>query len=185
VNGLSKLAFAGTTREDIQLHYEARDRCAESPAEISQGLHGRNPDRNGKNGTNVASEHYDSVPDLLPTAKSLAGGLPLSAVVGRAEIMDSSGLGGTFEGNPLALVVRDRETRERAKQETGEILKMVCKGGVIVLSAGTYGNVMRFLPPLVMNDKELEEGLDVIEGCLKAVNESSAIMAGKNQLKIF
>jgi 4-aminobutyrate aminotransferase/(S)-3-amino-2-methylpropionate transaminase len=190
----------------------------------------------GRTGRMFASEHYDFVPDLLLTAKSLAGGLPLSAVVGRAEIMDSpgvGGLGGTFGGNPLALasahavlelieqeglleraeeigsqieerakcwavryplvgdvrrlgamvaieLVRERATREPAKKETGEILKMACKQGVIVLSAGTYGNVMRFLPPLVMTDSELEEGLDVIERCLSAVNESLAVTVGKN-----
>jgi 4-aminobutyrate aminotransferase / (S)-3-amino-2-methylpropionate transaminase / 5-aminovalerate transaminase len=190
----------------------------------------------GRTGRMFASEHYDFVPDLLLTAKSLAGGLPLSAVIGRAEIMDSpglGGLGGTFGGNPLALaaahavldvvekevlleraeeigarietrakswaerfplvgevrrlgamvgieLVRDRETREPAKKETAEVLKMSCKEGVIVLSAGTYGNVIRFLPPLVMKDEELEEGLAVVERCLEAVSEALATMTAKS-----
>jgi 4-aminobutyrate aminotransferase/(S)-3-amino-2-methylpropionate transaminase len=182
----------------------------------------------GRTGRMFASEHYDFVPDILLTAKSLADGLPLSAVVGRAEVMDSpalGGLGGTFGGNPLALaaahavldlmesegllaradaigtriedrlgkwatisplvgqirrlgamvgveLVRDRQTREPATKEAAEFVKMACKRGVIVISAGTYGNVIRFLPPLVISDAELDEGLDVLEQCLREINPS-------------
>ncbi len=63
-------------------------------------------------------------------------------------------------------LTRDGETREPATKETAEFVKIACQRGVIVISAGTYGNVVRFLPPLVMSDAELLEGLDVLEQCL-------------------
>jgi 4-aminobutyrate aminotransferase / (S)-3-amino-2-methylpropionate transaminase / 5-aminovalerate transaminase len=182
----------------------------------------------GRTGKMFACEHYDFVPDILLTAKSLAGGVPLSAVVGRADIMDSpgpGGLGGTFGGNPLALaaadavlnllekddllmraeaigrriemraktwssrfplvgnirrlgamvgleLVRDRETREPAKKETSNIVAMAASEGVILIPAGTYGNVIRFLPPLVISDAELDEGLDVVERCVEVLNRT-------------
>ncbi len=172
----------------------------------------------GRTGKMFACEHSDFVPDLLLTSKSLAGGLPLAAVIGRAEIMDSpipGGLGGTFSGNPLALaaaqavldvierdglleraerigeriearakqwaarypfvgdvrrlgamvgveLVRDRETREPARSETSEIISDALAHGLIILPAGTYGNIVRFLPPLVISDQALDEGLDVL-----------------------
>ena len=184
----------------------------------------------GRTGRMFASEHYDFVPDILLTAKSLADGLPLSAVVGRWEIMDSpepGGLGGTFSGNPLALaaahavldllesegllaraeaigtriedrlrkwanssplvgqirrlgamvgveLVRDGQTREPATKETAEFVKGASKRGVIVISAGTHGNVVRFLPPLIVSDAELDEGMDVLEQCLKDIDPSFA-----------
>ena len=180
----------------------------------------------GRTGRMFASEHYDFVPDILLAAKSLADGFPLSAVVGRAEVMDSpglGGLGGTFGGNPVALaaahavldliesegllaraeaignriedrlrkwatisplvgqirrlgamvgveLVRDSETLEPATKEAAELVKMACQRGVIVISAGTYGNVIRFLPPLVISDAELDEGLDVLEQCFKTIH---------------
>jgi 4-aminobutyrate aminotransferase / (S)-3-amino-2-methylpropionate transaminase / 5-aminovalerate transaminase len=182
----------------------------------------------GRTGRMFASEHYGFVPDILLAAKSLADGLPLSAVVGRAEIMDSpglGGLGGTFGGNPVALaaahavldllesegllaraevigiriedrlrkwaatsslvgdirrlgamvgveLVRDGQSREPATKEASEFVKMACQRGVIVITAGTYGNVIRFLPPLVISDAELDEGLDVLEQCFKAIHPS-------------
>lgn len=182
----------------------------------------------GRTGRMFACEHYDFVPDILLTAKSLADGLPLSAVVGRAEVMDSpglGGLGGTFSGNPLALaaaqavldilesedlfpraeaigirieerlkkwahrsplvgqirrlgamvaveLVGDGVTRKPATQEAAELVRMACQRGVIVITAGTYGNVIRFLPPLVISDAELDEGLDVLEECFGAINPS-------------
>jgi 4-aminobutyrate aminotransferase/(S)-3-amino-2-methylpropionate transaminase len=69
-------------------------------------------------------------------------------------------------------LVRDRQTREPATKEAAEFVKMACKRGVIVISAGTYGNVIRFLPPLVISDAELDEGLDVLEQCLREINPS-------------
>jgi 4-aminobutyrate aminotransferase/(S)-3-amino-2-methylpropionate transaminase len=179
----------------------------------------------GRTGKLFASEHSGFVPDLLVTSKSLAGGFPLAAVIGRAEIMDSpgpGGLGGTFSGNPVALaaaqavldtieregllaradaiglqierraqkwatqypfvgdirrlgamtgieLVRDRDSRTPANSETTDIVGRAQANGVLILSAGTYGNVLRFLPPLVISDAELQEGLDVIAECFADV----------------
>lgn len=179
----------------------------------------------GRTGRLFACEHDGLEPDLLLTAKSLAGGLPLAAVVGRAELMDApgvGGLGGTYGGNPLACaaalavldlfasghliaraetigarieaaarrwygmcpaigdirrqgamvgieLVQDRETRKPAKAETSEIVRLACERGVILISAGTFGNVIRFLTPLVITDDELDEGLNVLERCFKEV----------------
>ena len=185
----------------------------------------------GRTGRTFACEHYDFVPDILLTAKSLAAGVPLAAVVGRADVMDSPGpgsLGGTFTGNPLALaaahavldllerdgllaraeaigasiearargwadrypllghirrlgamvgleLVRDRQTREPAKAETKELVALACQRGVILIPAGTYGNVIRFLAPLTISDTELDEGLDVLDDCFETLNQSLAI----------
>ncbi|GLW08407.1 aspartate aminotransferase family protein [Microtetraspora sp. NBRC 13810] len=176
-----------------------------------------------RTGDLFACEDEGIVPDLICTAKGIAGGLPLAAVTGRAELMDSvhvSGLGGTFGGNPLAceaalgvfetierddLVGRARHIgsvmlpRLRALAERSELvgdvrgrgamiaIELVRPGtkepdpvataavarrchaeGLLVLTAGTYGNVLRFLPPLVMPDHLLEEGLGILE---KAITE--------------
>ncbi|TDC15613.1 4-aminobutyrate--2-oxoglutarate transaminase [Streptomyces sp. 8K308] len=166
-----------------------------------------------------ASEHEGLVPDLITTAKGIAGGLPLAAVTGRAEIMDAAhvgGLGGTYGGNPVAcaaalgaietmreldLPARARRIEEVMKPRLlemaakhpaiGEVrgrgamlaielvrpgtkdpdpaataaLAKACHGeGLLVLTTGTYGNVLRFLPPLVIGEELLREGLDVLEG---------------------
>ncbi len=171
-----------------------------------------------RTGAWFASEHENVVPDLVTTAKGIAGGLPLAAVTGRAELMDTvhtGGLGGTYGGNPVACAAalasiqtmreldlagaaRDIEKlmveRLRAMQSrhaaigdirgrgamiavelvkpgttepdaalTGQIAKACHAAGVVVLTAGTYGNVLRFLPPLVIGHALLSEGLDVIE----------------------
>ena len=171
-----------------------------------------------RTGAWFASEHENVVPDLVTTAKGIAGGLPLAAVTGRAELMDTvhtGGLGGTYGGNPVACAAalasiqtmreldlagaaRDIETimvdRLGAMQSrhaaigdirgrgamiavelvkpgttepdaalTGQIAKACHAAGVVVLTAGTYGNVLRFLPPLVIGHDLLSEGLDVIE----------------------
>jgi 4-aminobutyrate aminotransferase/(S)-3-amino-2-methylpropionate transaminase len=165
-----------------------------------------------------ASEHENLEPDLITTAKGIAGGLPLAGVTGRAEIMDSvhpSGLGGTYGGNPVACAAAigairtmkemdlsaralkieklmvDRLKKMQSKfnvigdirgrgamiaiemikpgslEPNSDITTAVAKGchseGVLVLTAGTYGNVIRFLPPLTMNDELILEGLDVVE----------------------
>jgi 4-aminobutyrate aminotransferase/(S)-3-amino-2-methylpropionate transaminase len=179
----------------------------------------------GRTGKMFAVEHSGVRPDLVILAKSLAAGLPLSAVVGRAEVMDApqeGALGGTYPGNPVALAsamavldafedgvllqrsreigkkirdrfsllarsvdligdvrglgsmiaiefVRDRSSKEPAKGEVGEILKLAAERGVLVLSAGVDGNCIRFLAPLVITDEQLEEALDVLEGCVKEV----------------
>jgi 4-aminobutyrate aminotransferase/(S)-3-amino-2-methylpropionate transaminase len=168
-----------------------------------------------------ASEHFGIVPDLVVTAKGIADGLPLSAVTGRAEIMDAphvGGLGGTYGGNPLACVAAlaaiesyveddllaragqigdiltarlrtmaeadprigdvrghgamiaaefvDPATGEPDAALTARIAKESIAQGVIVLTCGTYGNIIRFLPPLTISDGLLNEGLDVVENAL-------------------
>ena len=175
-----------------------------------------------RTGTMFASEQFGIVPDLVTTAKGIAGGLPLSAVTGRAEIMDSSqvgGLGGTYGGNPIACAaaLATIETYEqddlasRARQlgdilqrrltelkasdprigdvrgrgammaielvnpETGapdaaltsRVAAAVIRQGVLVLTCGTWGNVIRFLPPLAISDELLNEGLDVVGKAIK------------------
>jgi len=176
-----------------------------------------------RTGDLFAVQHEGVVPDLIVTAKGIAGGLPLAAVTGRAEIMDAphvGGLGGTYGGNPLAcaaalavietveqdgLVDRAREigkamterlTRlQEADPRIGEVrgrgamiaVELVQPGtttadadltrriaahcharGLIVLTCGTYGNVLRFLPPLAMPDHLLAEGLDVLAEVFEA-----------------
>jgi 4-aminobutyrate aminotransferase/(S)-3-amino-2-methylpropionate transaminase len=170
-----------------------------------------------------ACEHEGVVPDLITTAKGIAGGLPLAAVTGRAEIMDavhSGGLGGTYGGNPVACAaalgaietmeaedlpgkarrigeimlprlqklaetyptiaeVRGRGamiaieltkpgTLEPAPATAGAVAAACHKQGLIVLTCGTFGNVLRFLPPLVIGEDLLEEGLDIIENAFAA-----------------
>jgi len=178
----------------------------------------------GRTGKLFASEHYDLVPDIIVTAKSLAGGFPLAAVTGRAEVMDApqaGGLGGTYGGNPLACaaalavidameaedlavravrmgeqirsrfcrwatefeaigdvrglgammaleLVRDRESKTPNPELTQAVLSAAMRRGLILLAAGTYGNIIRLLAPLTTPEPVLEEGLDVLEQSLKA-----------------
>lgn len=180
----------------------------------------------GRTGRMFACEHYGIEPDLLVTAKSLGGGLPLSAVTGKAEIMDHTGpgsLGGTFGGNPLACeaalafldtlesedlctraqalgerfrcravdwqrsfpmigdirglgamqameLVQSRESRVPAAEETRLLVEHCYRRGVILITAGTYGNVARVLMPLVISDAEFDEALEVVEKSLSAVS---------------
>ncbi|GAA4048810.1 4-aminobutyrate--2-oxoglutarate transaminase [Nonomuraea soli] len=174
-----------------------------------------------RTGDLFACEDEGVVPDLICTAKGIAGGLPLAAVTGRAEIMDKvhvGGLGGTYGGNPLAcqaalavletieaedLVARARRigeimlprleamksrfpiigdvrgrgamiaielvepgTKTPNAAATQALVKACHAEGLLVLTAGTYGNVLRFLPPLVMPEHLLEEGLGILEKAL-------------------
>jgi 4-aminobutyrate aminotransferase/(S)-3-amino-2-methylpropionate transaminase len=183
----------------------------------------------GRTGKMFASEHYGIEPDLIVTAKSLGGGLPLGAITGRAEIMDApgpGGLGGTFAGNPLSCaaanavldefekgdlferaesigqrfekrarewkqrfeligdarglgamraleLVKSRETREPAAEETKKITRYCYEHGLITITAGSYGNVIRVLVPLVVTDQQMDEGLDVLEAALASVCEKT------------
>jgi 4-aminobutyrate aminotransferase/(S)-3-amino-2-methylpropionate transaminase len=180
----------------------------------------------GRTGKLWAVEHTGVVPDILIAAKSLAGGLPLSSVTGRAEVMDAAGpggLGGTFGGNPVAVaaalavldqmesgapyaraeaigrafaaraerwrarfplvgdtrgvgamcaieLVKDRATKEPAKDATTAVSEGCYRRGLVTITAGTYGNVIRTLMPLVITDAELEEGFDVLEAALAEVS---------------
>jgi 4-aminobutyrate aminotransferase / (S)-3-amino-2-methylpropionate transaminase / 5-aminovalerate transaminase len=174
-----------------------------------------------RTGAMFACEHEGIEPDLICIAKGIADGLPLSAVTGRAEIMDAphnSGLGGTYGGNPLACaaalatldtieadgllerarqierLMKDRlqslqasddrigdvrgrgamiavefvnpDTAEPDAKLTNALAAAAHAAGVIVLTAGTFGNVFRFLPPLSISDELLNEGLDVLTGLL-------------------
>ncbi|WP_309619704.1 aminotransferase class III-fold pyridoxal phosphate-dependent enzyme, partial [Salinibacterium sp.] len=176
----------------------------------------------GRTGTLFASEHDGVVADLMVTAKALAGGLPLSAVTGRTELMNAvhtGGLGGTYAGNPLACaaalgvfealedgtllahatiiesVVRARleplldsvdvvaELRGRGAmlaiefadpvtlEPRADIAKAVAAAchaaGVLVLVCGTFGNVIRLLPPLVIGVELLEDGLGVLTAAIE------------------
>jgi 4-aminobutyrate aminotransferase/(S)-3-amino-2-methylpropionate transaminase len=179
----------------------------------------------GRTGKFFAIEHYGIEPDLLLTAKSLGGGLPIAAVTGRAEIMDAPGVGGlgsTFAGNPLSCaaalasiemmqhgglleratamgkhfaakargwqqkwpmvgdvralggmcaleLVRNPETREPADTETKDLAHYCYEHGLITITAGTYGNVMRILVPFSITDEQFDEGLQVLEAGIASV----------------
>jgi 4-aminobutyrate aminotransferase/(S)-3-amino-2-methylpropionate transaminase len=170
-----------------------------------------------------AVNHEGVIPDIITTAKGLAGGMPLAAVTGRAELMNAvheGGLGGTYGGNPVAAVaalaslrtMRDRNLLERAREIGATLLAQLTslkqdvaiigdvrgrgamiaielvepgtknpnaaaakaivsycnERGVIALSCGTFGNVIRLLPPLVISDEQLADGFDVLAGAVRA-----------------
>ncbi|WP_324789323.1 4-aminobutyrate--2-oxoglutarate transaminase [Streptomyces sp. H51] len=171
-----------------------------------------------RTGRMFACEHEGVQPDLITTAKGLAGGLPLGAVTGRAELMDAvpaGGLGGTYSGNPVACEaalgvfeeIEEHDLLERAREIgdtmlehlsaladthevigdvrgrgamvavelverhgdrvpapdlTARIARRCHENGLLVLTAGSYGNVLRFLPPLSIPDALLEEGLAIL-----------------------
>jgi 4-aminobutyrate aminotransferase/(S)-3-amino-2-methylpropionate transaminase len=164
-----------------------------------------------------AVEHEGMEPDMIISAKGIAGGLPLAAVTARAEIMDSShvgGLGGTYGGNPIACAaalaviatIEEEKLVERAAhvgtilsetlhalqakypiigevrgrgammaielvyagtkdpnpEAMAKIIKYCQSKGVLILTAGTYGNVIRFLPPVVITDELLKDALAIL-----------------------
>jgi 4-aminobutyrate aminotransferase / (S)-3-amino-2-methylpropionate transaminase / 5-aminovalerate transaminase len=181
----------------------------------------------GRAGRWFAIEDEDVRPDIITSAKSLGGGLPISAISGRADLMDAvhvGGLGGTYGGNPVAAaaalavldvierdgllersraigerirtrfarmaerhaligdvrgrgamnaieLVTDRAAKTPADAATGAAARRCLENGVLVLTAGTYGNVIRLLPPLMIDEALLDEGLDVLED---AIAESSS-----------
>jgi 4-aminobutyrate aminotransferase len=169
-------------------------------------------------------EHSGIKADVVAMAKGLAGGLPLSAITGRADVMDASnpgGLGGTYAGNPVACaaahavldaieeerlcdranaigkiildrchqikarsnlncvgdvrglgamcaieLVKDTASAEPAPQLTQALMKVASENGLILLSCGTYGNVIRFLVPLTASDQIVRDGMDIFETSL-------------------
>jgi len=173
----------------------------------------------GRTGKFLAIEHWGVEPDLVTMAKSLAGGMPLSSVTGREEMMNKphvGGLGGTYAGNPLSCraalavleilvedgllqraeelgrklrqrlealrkeheiigevrgkgpmlgmeLVRDRETKEPAADEAKKLVSLCYEKGLVILSCGNFGNVVRTLMPLVITDEQLEKGLGILE----------------------
>ena len=175
----------------------------------------------GRTGSLFSMEQFEVEPDLITLAKSIAGGLPLSGVVGRSEIMDSAhvgGIGGTFGGNPVSCaaalavldIMEDERLPERALEIGKEIKEMInilkkhvpwnsevrglgamqgisiiddqgnpdkehayrihqnaLKNGLVMITAGTYGNIIRTLMPLVITEEELEESLEILSSALK------------------
>ena len=180
----------------------------------------------GRTGKLWAIEHSGVVPDMITTAKSLGAGMPISAVVGRAELMDAphpGGLGGTYSGNPLACVaareaidaiatpeflarstalgermrtrleaiqrahpaligdvrgvgsmlvmeiVQDPTAKTPWMEGTAAITAATLQRGVITIRSGLHSNCVRFLPPLVISDAELDEALDVVADAVAEV----------------
>ncbi|HVD76483.1 MAG TPA: 4-aminobutyrate--2-oxoglutarate transaminase [Vicinamibacteria bacterium] len=184
----------------------------------------------GRTGKLFAIEHSGIAPDLLTTAKALGAGMPISAVTGRAEIMDSAhlgGIGGTYGGSPVACaaalaavemirkpgflqraervgeimreamegwkarwplvgdvrgvgamrlleLVRDRRTKEPAPEETLAVIKHAVTRGLMVIRAGLYSNCVRLLPPLIIGDEPLHEGLAVLAAAIGHAQEAAA-----------
>lgn len=180
-----------------------------------------------RTGKLFAMQHHDVTADLITMAKGLAGGIPLAAVTGRADIMDAAnpgGLGGTYGGNPLGIaaahavldIIEDedlcgralllggrlRQRLESLRDDVPEIIDVRGPGlmnavefndvttgapsaafanavraealerGLILLTCGVFGNVIRFLPPITIEDETFGEGLDVLEASIRAVQKS-------------
>lgn len=179
----------------------------------------------GRTGHMFAMDYYGIEADITTVAKSLAAGMPLSAVVGKKEIMDSvhaSGIGGTYNGNPVACeaalavfdifetedllgrakklgeklqvilqglkdkhpligdvrgvgpmmaieLVHDRKDKTPAPDKAKALVKYCLERNLIILACGTYGNVIRFLMPLVITDEQLEQGMHLVDNGLTAI----------------
>jgi 4-aminobutyrate aminotransferase/(S)-3-amino-2-methylpropionate transaminase len=183
----------------------------------------------GRTGKFLSIEHSGVIPDIVTMAKSIGSGLPISAITGKAEMMDAphlGGIGGTYSGSPIAVVaayetvkaintpefldrathvgntivsrltamsekfpvigdirglgamlvvefVKDRKTKEPDMDFAMAVIKKAVANGVILIRAGLYTNCIRFLPPIVITDEQLNEGLDVIEAAIQdVINES-------------
>lgn len=178
-----------------------------------------------RTGKYFAIDHFEVVPDLITISKSMGAGVPISGVIGRAEIMEAADvgeLGGTYSGSPLGCraaltvldiiesenlnvraqkigaratqkmkelaerypcigdirglgamcaieIVKDRQSKTPDKEGVGKIVKAAGERGLMLLSAGLYGNVIRFLMPLTITDDQLEEGLHILEEAFEAV----------------
>jgi 4-aminobutyrate aminotransferase / (S)-3-amino-2-methylpropionate transaminase / 5-aminovalerate transaminase len=189
-----------------------------------------------RTGKYFAIEHFGVEPDLITISKSMGAGVPISGVIGRAEIMDASDvgeLGGTYSGSPLGCraaltvldiiesenlneraqkigtratekmielaerfdsigdvrglgamcameIVKDRHSKTPDKESVGKIVKAAGERGLMLLSAGLYGNVIRLLMPLTITDEQLEEGLQILEESFEAVYlNDSAVSVGR------
>jgi 4-aminobutyrate aminotransferase/(S)-3-amino-2-methylpropionate transaminase len=182
----------------------------------------------GRTGKYFAIDHWGVAPDILTLAKSFAGGMPLSAVVGRAEMMNAShvgGLGGTYSGNPISCraalavleilyedklleqsvnlgdtlwqrftamqeryeiigevrgkgamlameLVEDRVSKKPATEKAKALVSRCFEKGLVLLSCGNYGNVIRTLMPLVITDEQLDRGLAILEESLAEISSS-------------
>lgn len=186
----------------------------------------------GRTGAWWVVDHYGLEPDLITSAKALSSGFPLSAVIGKAEVMDKIApgqLGSTFGGNPVSCaaalatlaVIEDEGLLERAKEigvvatdklkslqkelpKIGDVrglgamiglefitgpdktpnpeaaqavLEHARADGLLLLTTGTYSNVIRLLPPIRMSDAELSEGLEKLERAIRAVLEPVTVGA--------
>jgi 4-aminobutyrate aminotransferase/(S)-3-amino-2-methylpropionate transaminase len=182
----------------------------------------------GRTGKMFAIEHWNVEPDIIILAKSLAAGMPLSAVVGRKEIMNSvhiGGLGGTYSGNPIAcraaLAVLEifkeenllqkaeiisqkleekinrwqkkfkivgkshgigamrsfelvnEKTGEPAKETAREFIDLCYRKGLVILTSGKFGNIIRMLMPLVITDEQLEKGFNIIGESLQILTKNT------------
>jgi 4-aminobutyrate aminotransferase/(S)-3-amino-2-methylpropionate transaminase len=181
----------------------------------------------GRTGKMFAIEHWGVEPDMITMAKSFAGGMPLSAVIGRAELMNKphvGGLGGTYSGNPISCraalavmeilqkdgllqrsvalgeelekrftalqdevelvgdvrgkgpmlaleLVEDRETKKPATDKAKTIVSRCYEKGLVLLSCGQYGNVIRTLMPLVITDEQLDKGMGILEESLREISK--------------
>jgi 4-aminobutyrate aminotransferase / (S)-3-amino-2-methylpropionate transaminase / 5-aminovalerate transaminase len=181
----------------------------------------------GRTGKVFACEHMGVIPDMITTAKSLGAGFPISAVIGRADIMDAphlGGVGGTYGGSPVACVaaiealktisspaflertrqigdkivqmatvwqkkyacvgdvrglgamnliefVKDKKSKTPDADFTLEVIKEAVAHGVMVIRAGLYSNCIRLLPPLVITDAQLEEGMAVLEAAIAKIQQ--------------
>jgi len=170
-----------------------------------------------------ACEHFDLVPDLMTMAKGIASGMPLSAVVGKAEIMDSAApgrIGGTYGGNPVACasalatidlmekedmtgrsaevggtivsrlealqqqhpqlgdiralgsmvaveLVKDPDTKTPFKEAVPVIIEECFNRGLLVMGAGIFGNVIRFLAPIAITNEQLDKGMSIFAEALE------------------
>ena len=179
----------------------------------------------GRTGKFLAIEHSGVIPDIVTMAKSIGSGLPISAITGKAEIMDAphlGGIGGTYSGSPIAVAaayetvkaintpeflnrathvgntivsrltamsekfscigdirglgamlvvefVKDRKTKEPDMDFAMAVIKKAVSNGLILIRAGLYTNCIRFLPPIVITDEQLHEGMDVIEQAIADV----------------
>jgi 4-aminobutyrate aminotransferase/(S)-3-amino-2-methylpropionate transaminase len=181
----------------------------------------------GRTGKYFAMEHHGIAPDVTSVAKSLGGGMPISGVVGRSEIIDApqvGGTGGTYGGNPLSCraalavlesfeqdgllgkgrllgekleqrfiswmgkyeiigeqrglgpmraleLVTDREKKTPAMAQAKALVKYCVDRGLLLLSCGTHGNVIRTLMPLVITDEQLERGLAIMEEGFREISQ--------------
>jgi 4-aminobutyrate aminotransferase / (S)-3-amino-2-methylpropionate transaminase / 5-aminovalerate transaminase len=184
----------------------------------------------GRTGKLFAIEHTGIVPDMVVSAKSIGAGMPISAVTGRAEMMDAphpGGIGGTYGGNPLACVaaieaikilksadfllraievgniihetmqlwktkydiigdvrgvgamqlvefVKDRQTKTPDMEVAMEVIKDAINHGLILIRAGLYSNCIRLLPPIVITNEQLTEGLAVLESAIARAQQKRA-----------
>lgn len=178
-----------------------------------------------RTGKYFAIDHFDVVPDLITVSKSMGAGVPISGVIGRAEIMnavEAGEIGGTYAGSPLGCraaltvldiiesenlndraqkvgsrviekmnllaerfdcigdvrglgamcameIVQDRQSKSPDKEGVAKVVKAAGERGLLLLSAGIFGNVIRLLMPIVITDDQLEEGLQILEEAFEAV----------------